>query len=382
MVSTFGKFQLLQQIGGGRLSEVYLVSRRGAQRGPNIALKRVMPHVITEDAFVQLIVREAGLMTRISHPNLCSCHEMGVVDGAAFLTLDLVDGCTLRALMRRLSQRGGALASSCIAAIGQQLAGVLDYLHRHAQRPLIHLDLSPQNVMITRDGVLKLIDFGIARYLDGLDPPPLAGRIAGTIGYMSPEQASAREPLDARADQYGLGVLLWELCWGQRLFRGNSPETWRRMRAGELVRADPVVERPDELLALIIRLLAAEPERRFGSMAAVSAALAKLRIALRDDNAIDHVPQPSLSALVSHLLADPTFDRFDAVNLRAAPQTPRDIPTGETDIDGYEELVIEVDKGEGTPAAKVRAVVPDGGAAAPTRSRRPPSSPFLEAVGE
>jgi serine/threonine-protein kinase len=379
MSGTFGKFQLLEQIGGGRLSEVYRVSRHGASRGPNIALKRVMPQVITEDAFVQLIVREAGLMTRIAHPNLCSCHEMGVVDGAAFLTLDLVDGCTLRALMRRLSQRAGALPDSSIVAIGQQLAGVLDYLHRHAARTLIHLDLSPQNVMITRDGVLKLIDFGIARYLDGLDPPPLAGRIAGTIGYMSPEQASGREPLDARADQYGLGVLLWELCFGQRLFRGNTAETWRRMRAGELLDVEPQIQRAPELLALIERLLDADAAGRFASMADVGAALSTLRL-----SAERRAEEASLSALVTHLLADPTFDRFDAVNLRPAPQQPRDIPTGEVPLGEqesvYEELVIAVDKGEGTPAAHVRAVVPDG-QPVPGR-RRVPTSPFLEAVGE
>jgi len=228
--------------------------------------------------------------------------------------------------------------------------------------------------MITRAGVLKLIDFGIARYLDGLDPPPLAGRIAGTIGYMSPEQARGDEPLDARADQYGLGVLLWELCFGQRLFRGNTAETWRRMRTGELLDVEPLAARPAELLELIARLLAADPAERFATMADVGDALSSLRFAVSTDDA-------PLATLLEHLLDDPTFDRFDAVNLRPAPELPRDIPTGEIDIDGYEELVIEVDQGEGTPAAKVRAVVP-GSEAARTRSRRPSSSPFLEAVGE
>lgn len=374
MSSTFGKFRLYEHIGGGRLSEVYRVA-------PGVALKRVMPSVATDESFVQLIVREAGLMTRIVHPNLCSCHEMGVVDGAAFLTLDLVDGCTLRALMRRISQQGIVVSDAAILALGRQLAGVLDYLHRAAPRPLMHLDLSPQNVMITRDGVIKLIDFGIARYVDGRDAPPLAGRIAGTIGYMSPEQASAREPLDVRADQYGLGVLLWELAWAERLFRGNTPETWQRMRSGTLldvpVAVAPEAGRSRALRAVILTLLRAEAGQRFSTMAGAYNAMSS--VGGNGDG------QASLAALVAQLLADPSFDRFDAVNLRPRLQVPEphdaEIPTGEADIDGYEELVIAVDHGDDTPAAQVRAVLPEAVAPAAALAKPcSPSSPFLEMV--
>ncbi|MBW2536071.1 MAG: serine/threonine protein kinase [Deltaproteobacteria bacterium] len=376
-MAVFGKFQLLEQIGGGRLSEVFRVGRIGRTGGPNVALKRVLPSLITEEQFVQLVVREAAMITRLAHRNLCNCHEMGVIDGSAFLTLRLVDGCTLRAMMRRLSQLGVTLPTTAIIAVGQQLASVLDYLHRRNPTPLVHLDLSPQNVMINRDGTIKLIDFGIARYLDGHDPPPLAGKIAGTVGYMSPEQASGAALLDARADQYGLGILLWEMCFTQRLFRGNTAETWRRMRTGDVPETEPLTPRPAELLSLIARMLDPQPDRRLADLEAV-------RKALEAQSSSTESGVRPLSALVSRLVSDPEFDPFDKVNLAKHAVQPEssDVPTGEQPIvtadgngdgnpgDEYEELVIEVDQGEGTPAAQVRSAVPE--------LETPPVSPFLE----
>ncbi|MBW2733106.1 MAG: protein kinase, partial [Deltaproteobacteria bacterium] len=174
MSQTFGKFKIIERIGGGRLSQVFRIDRNWSSTAaePQIVLKRVAPELIAERAFVQLVTREAGVLSRLSHENLCVCQEMGVIDGCAFLTLEQVDGCTLRALLRRLSQMRIGLTTSAVLAIAYQAARVLDYLHRQCSTPLAHLDLSPQNVMITRDGTLRLIDFGIARFLSGDDPPP------------------------------------------------------------------------------------------------------------------------------------------------------------------------------------------------------------------
>ncbi|PIV72352.1 MAG: hypothetical protein COW56_09605 [Rhodocyclales bacterium CG17_big_fil_post_rev_8_21_14_2_50_68_7] len=367
-MALFGKFQLLEQIGGGRLSQVFRVTRQASTGGgePRIALKRVQPTVIGEAAFVQLVVREGGLLARLSHPNLCLCHEMGVVDGCAFLTLDLVEGCTLRALMRRTSRMGVELPSSSIIAIGHQLARALGYLHHECSMPLVHLDLSPQNVMLDHDGALKLIDFGIARYLDGRNPPPLGGKIAGTVGYMSPEQASGRT-VDARADQFGLGILLWEMLAGQRAFRGNTPETWHRMRAGQM--PSTRVDAASDLVEIVTRLLQPSPADRFASMTQVTEQLESLT----SDPLSGMRP---LCALVTHLLKDPGFDPFDVVRREStAVEPPADIPSGADPVAaGYAELSIEVDHGEGTPGSLVRAAV--------TGEVDLPDSPFLETIVE
>lgn len=365
--SRFGKFVLLQRIGGGLLSQVFRVSWQGREAEPaRVALKRVHPSRIGQPDFVQLVVREARLLTRLSHPNLCTCQELGVIDGCPFLTLDLVDGCTLRALMRRLSQQEVSLPHSAVTALGYQLAGVLDYLHRGCESPLVHLDLSPQNVMISSSGEVKLIDFGIARYLDGHEPPPVGGRIAGTIGYMSPEQARG-DSVDDRADQFGLGVLLWEMLSAQRLYRGNTHETWERMRAGDTPPAETsLAEVPPDLRGAVSRLLQSSAEDRFANMAEV-------QLALTVGSSSPVSGMKPLSALVQHLMADPGFDPFDVVRVAVEPDVPPDIPHGDEPGADYAELSIEVDQGAGSPGYLVRSVV----------SERPgtQSSPFLE-LGE
>jgi len=366
MSTRFGKFRLLQPIGGGRLSPVFRVARPLSDGPPpRVALKRVNPAFIGQPDYVKLVVREAGLLTRLEHPNLCACGELGVIDGCPFLTLDLVEGCTLRALMRTLSRQGVKLPASAITALGAQLAAVLDYLHRRCERPLIHLDLSPQNVMVSVEGTLKLIDFGIARFCDGDDPPPVGERIAGTIGYMSPEQARG-DALECSADQFGLGILLWEMLAGRRLFRGNTGETWRRMRRGQTPPArEALAEAPEELRRTVTRLLEPEPEERFPDLAAALESLSGGGSAV-------HSGRKPLAALVQRLMADPEFDPFDVRLPREAEPPAADIPRGEALAEEYAELSIEVDQGAGTPGSLVRSLVTTEVA------EPPPSSPFLE----
>jgi serine/threonine protein kinase len=379
MASRFGKFSLLQRIGGGRLSQVYRVTPWWAppdeREGPPVALKRVQPALIAEPAFVQLVVREAGLLARLRHSSLCECQELGVIDGCAFLTLDLVDGCTLRALMRRLSRLQVTLPPSAVTTVACKLAAVLEYLHTGCDTPLVHLDLSPQNVMLDRDGDLRLIDFGIARYLDGKNPPPLGGKIAGTVGYMSPEQATGEE-LDPRADQYGLGILLWEMLSGQRLYRGNTRETWRRMRMGEVPPArEALKSTPEPLARAVTRLLAPDPDRRFASMTAA-------REALEQTTSDPISGLRPLSALVRRWMEDTAFDPFDVVrDPDPVLEHPGDIPTGAPSGEfAYDDISIEVDHGEGTPGALVRAAVTESGGE--SGGGEAPVSPFLETIPE
>jgi len=368
MNANFGKFRLVKRIGGGRLSQVFWIKGLcGEGPAPNVALKRVNPSLIGEPDFVQLVVREAGLLTRLSHPNLCSCQEMGVIDGCAFFTLDLVDGCTLRALMRRLSRLGVQLPASAILALGYQLASVLDYLHHGCETPLVHMDLSPQNVMISREGDLKLIDFGIARHLDGHNPPPVGQKIAGTIGYMSPEQARG-DRVDHRADQFGLGILLWEMVKGQRLFRGNTRKTWKRMRRGDTPSAESALtSAPEPLRQLVETLLRPEPAQRYPRMSEL------MEVMEQNFSSISSGRRP-LAALVQLLMEDEGFDPFDVVLPHEPPADEVDIPRGEGGSDEYEELNIEVDYGEGTPGSLLRAVIPE--------EPRLPQSPFLKDIPE
>ena len=366
MIQHFGKFVLVQRIGGGRLSQVFRVGRQGVTGpAPKVALKRVNPALIGEPDFVQLLAREAGLLAQLAHGSLCTCQELGVIDGCAFMTLDLVDGCTLRALLRHVSQRGAKLPASAVLALGRQLVEVLRYLHGEAPVPLVHLDLSPQNVMVSRAGGLKLIDFGIARQLDGKNPPPVGGRIAGTVGYMSPEQARGA-PLDARADQFGLGILLWEMLAGHRLFRGNTADTWQRMRGGQTPAPSVFLhDVPEGVVGLLARLMRPDPEWRYRDMDEVAREMEATASPLGGTR--------PLAALVQHLMEDAAFDPFDVVRAPEAEPVVMDIPAGEQSTTEYADLQIQVDFGAGSPGSMIRAVVPD-------RAPPPPSSPFLETL--
>jgi eukaryotic-like serine/threonine-protein kinase len=368
MNSSFGKFQLVKRIGGGRLSQVFQVTReRGAGPTPLIALKRVNPALIGEPQFVQLVVREAGLLTRLTHSGLCACLEMGTIDGCPFLSLDLVEGCTLRALMRRLSLLGVKLPTSAVLAFGYQLAQVLNYLHRTCSVPLVHLDLSPQNVMLSRQGHIKLIDFGIARQLDGHNPPPVGEKIAGTVGYMSPEQARGT-PADERADQYGMGILLWESLVGQRLFRGNTRETWTRMRKGIIPIPETALHgQPENMIALITRLLEPDPNRRFAHMGEVLAFM-------KNQFSSPVSGQRPLSALVQRLMDEPDFDPFDVVRQPAPEPLLADIPQGDAPAEEYAEFCIQVDSGAGTPNSMLRLALNA------LESPEQTTSPFLETL--
>jgi hypothetical protein len=164
---------------------------------------------------------------------------------------------------------------------------------------------------------------------------------------------------------------LWELCYGQRLFRGNTAETWRRMRGGVVPVATPQGDRPPGLLALIQRLLAADPQQRFSDFEEPRARLASQAAATGNAD-------QTLSSLVSRLLAQPDFDPFDKVTLRRAEKRTgaADVPTGEVPITGeYEELEISVDYGPGSIAAQLREAIPEIGDG-------PPVSPFLEVLPE
>ncbi len=368
MNANFGKFRLIKRIGGGRLSQVFCIKGLSSEGpAPNVALKRVNPSLIGDPDFVQLVVREAGLLARLSHPNLCLCQEMGVIDGCAFFTLDLVDGCTLRALMRRLSRLGVKLPASAVLALGYQLASVLDYLHNQCETPLVHMDLSPQNVMLSREGDLRLIDFGIARYLDGHNPPPVGRKIAGTIGYMSPEQARG-DSVDQKADQFSLGILLWEMLRGRRLFKGNTGKTWKRMRRGDTPSVESALtEAPEPLRKLVQTLLQPDPLHRFDRMAE------PLEFMEQNFSSFKSGRRP-LAALVQRLMDDREFDPFDVVMSAEKVGSEVDIPSGESAAEDYAEINIEVDFGEGTPSSLLRAVIPEG--------TELPESPFLKDIPE
>ncbi len=271
-----GPYRLLRRLGVGGMAEVFLAVAHGASGfEKRVALKALLPELRENPRLQRLLIEEARLGARLQHRNLVQVHDLAVADGVYFLRLDYVDGADLHALLA-----GGLPSPGLALLIAEEVVLALAYLHAATDdggRPLglVHRDVSPTNVLLSRAGEVKLSDFGVtkATLLEGITQ---ANVRKGKYAYMSPEQVGG-EPLTARSDQFGLGVTLVELLLGERPYDGETPlETMDRVRAAEPP-ALPGLD--DELRALILRCLARAPRDRFEDDEALRGEIAACRAA-------------------------------------------------------------------------------------------------------
>jgi serine/threonine protein kinase len=276
---TFGPYELLRRLGRGGMAEVFLAkasSKRG--EGRLIALKRMHFQLYEDQSAVDMLVQEARLCMRFSHDNIAQTFELGNHDGTYFFIMEYVDGIDLGALANLVESRNGRLDSRAVAHICLGMARGLSYAHElvdeNGQRlGIVHRDVSPQNVLISRTGGVKLIDFGVAKVASRIQQT-MAGIIKGKYAYMSPEQASA-DGIDARSDVFSLGICMWELFSGRPLFRAlGSASPFAILRA---VRDDPIAYvhnlapgLPMDLSRIVHQALERDVRKRFQSMAAAA----------------------------------------------------------------------------------------------------------------
>lgn len=278
----FGKYRLLEPIGSGGMGTVYearYCPEGGFER--RVAVKKIHPHLASDDKLVGAFRREAELSSRLAHANIVQVLDFGQVDGSYFLAMEYVDGTTLRDIMADHQ----ALPPRLVAHIGHEIAAGLAYAHHGARgddgRPLrvVHRDISPANILVSRNGEVKISDFGVAKALH-LAADTVTETVAGHYGYMAPEQA-AGDPLDERCDLFALGVVLWELLTGQRLFfRAEQAATLLAVLHDEVPAPSSI--RPeldpawDELLS---HALERDRRERFSSSQALLEALAARMVA-------------------------------------------------------------------------------------------------------
>jgi hypothetical protein len=259
-----GAFEILAPLGAGGMGEVYRA--RDTRLDRTVAIKLLPGELVNAaDRRVERFRHEARVIARITHPNICTLHDIGEDGSSIFLVMEYVDGATLA---RRLED--GALPLPLAMRIAIQIADALDHAHRHG---VVHRDLKPGNVMLTRDSV-KLLDFGLAKLkerdeqapIDATRSEPLtaADTIVGTVPYMAPEQIEGRE-VDARTDLFAFGVVLFEMVSGRRPFSGDS----RASLMAAIVTAEPPAlsalkaQAPASLERVIRRCLAKDPEDRW-----------------------------------------------------------------------------------------------------------------------
>src|SRR5262245_38384673 len=248
------------------MAEVFLASQRGPEGFERrAAVKRILPHLVESGDFVAMFLDEARLAARLSHPNIVHIYEFGKFQDYYFIAMEHVDGVDTNQMI--LEAHGSGLPPEIVARLGADAAAGLHHAHQLADgdgRPLdiVHRDVSPQNLLLSYDGVLKIVDFGIAKAAHHAERTR-PGVVKGKFAYMSPEQVVGKT-LDGRSDVYSLAIVLWELLAGRFAFtRENPGEAMREIRDGKLAPIETVrSDVPKELAAALGHALTKERDKR------------------------------------------------------------------------------------------------------------------------
>ena len=273
-----GHYEILEPIGSGGMGEVYRA--RDTKLDRQVALKLLREELTTDPRRVKRFEQEARAASALNHPNIVHIYDIGEHEGRPFIAMELVEGRTLRALLD-----SGPLPTKTLLDLGTQLAEGLAKAHAAG---IVHRDLKPENIVVTEEGLLKILDFGLAKLVPGPSPEDsevktrtkatVEGTILGTVPYMSPEQAAGR-PVDFRSDQFALGSILYEMATGRVAFEKETiPQTQAAIIEAEprpLAELNPQL--PGQLTAIVRRCLSKDPQQRYDSTRDLSRELASLQ---------------------------------------------------------------------------------------------------------
>lgn len=340
----FGRYTVFECLGSGGMATVHRATVDiGGGVIREVALKRLLPQLVDDQPLVDDFVREAKLAAALQHPNIVRVIELGEAEGTYFIAMELVEGHSLLALMKLLYSRQQLPPIGIVVALLAEILDTLDYASNATDpdgEPLhvVHRDLSPSNLILTDDGNLKVIDFGVAKSVTGKFATS-SGLVKGKLGYMALE-VLVGEPFDRRADIFSVGVVAWELLTGRRLFIGhNELDVIAKIRQGASV--PPSRYNRDvspELDEIVMHALSRHPDDRWPSAAVMKRALDTLRRTYRHGTR-------ELAAWKRSLVADELTDettRQVAISItgttlirRAEPGEP-----AETDVEPTQQVLI------------------------------------------
>jgi TonB family protein len=370
----FGQYALLEKIAVGGMAEVWKARMRGVEGfQKTVAIKKILPHLTDSSSFISMFVDEAKLAAQLSHPNITHIYDLGKIDVDYYIAMEYVEGRNLRAILNTARRRGVRVPLGLALMIAARLASALDYAHRKRgfddkELGLVHRDVSPQNVLISYEGDIKLCDFGIVKAVTKASHTQM-GALKGKLQYMSPEQAWGRA-VDGRSDLFSLGALLFEILTARRLFPGDNEisvlEAVRQCRIDPPRQLDPTL--PAEVEAIVLKALAKEPDARFQSAGALQQELEGVLYTLR--------PTPSqadLAAFMHALFAGGGVGAADEEEIEEAP-SPAPAVAAAVDLD--EELPLPPELPE------VAAPGPEPAAPPAAEAEQAAAAPAEKADGE
>jgi serine/threonine protein kinase len=266
--TVIGKYEILRKLATGGMAEIYVARVRGTAGFEKlVVLKRILPNVASDPAFVQMFLDEARLAATLQHPNIADVYDVGESNGTYFFTMEFVHGEDARAIRAATRSRNERAPLAIALAVIQGTAAALDYAHEKTGPSgplgLVHRDVSASNILVSYDGAVKLVDFGIAR-ATSRETKTRTGTLKGKVPYMSPEQCRGHQ-LDRRTDLFSLGIVLYELTVGRRPFRGETD--FQIMEQIVHTDARPPTQfdaaYPKELEAITLKLLARDVRARY-----------------------------------------------------------------------------------------------------------------------
>lgn len=332
----YGPYRLLDRVAVGGMAEVFKAKRSGVEGFEKIvAVKRILPHLSENKEFVDMFVNEAKMVAGLTHPNIVQIHDLGKIEKSYYIAMEYIHGRDLRTILRRAKEKGLRMPLDLSLRIVSQVCAALEYAHRKKDdrgRPMeiVHRDVSPQNILISFDGNVKLADFGIAKAATKASSTD-RGALRGKLLYMSPEQAWGK-PIDRRSDLFSLGLVLYEMITDAKPFMSGGGsgtemsilETVRQCRIAPPHSVNPRI--PESLERIAMKALERDPDQRYQDAAEMGRALERF---LRE--------QQPLSATELARFMELLFDREEreeAVPEELTPsgRTPRRLP--ETDLEG------------------------------------------------
>ena len=266
---TYGPYRLVKKIAVGGMAEVFKAKRTGVEGFEKVvAVKRILPHLSDNKEFVDMFIDEAKMVAGLAHPNIVQISDLGKLEKSYYIAMEYVHGRDLRSILRRAKDRGLRLPLDLTVLIVSRVCSALEFAHRKKDergRPMliVHRDISPQNILISFEGEVKLTDFGIAKAATKARITD-AGALRGKLLYMSPEQAWGK-PMDRRSDLFSLGIVFYEMVTDQKPFLGSSEmsilEMVRECRVAPPSDVNPRI--PERLEKVVMTALERDPDHRY-----------------------------------------------------------------------------------------------------------------------